>query len=53
VKIETVSFEKLDGEKRLERAHGTERLRTGAITPEALHEENSISPNTAKELLSQ
>lgn len=47
MKIETVSFEKLDSEKRRERARDTERLRTGAITPEALQEENSIFPKDA------
>jgi hypothetical protein len=39
-----VTFEELDREKRLDRARDAERLRVGEITPEALHEENSIFP---------
>lgn len=47
VKPDTVSFEELDREHRLERARDAERLRTGEITPDALQEENSIFPRDA------
>ena len=43
----TISFEELDRQKRLDRARDAERLRTGEITPQALQEENSIFPKDA------
>lgn len=45
---EYVSFEQIDREHREERARDAERLRTGEITPQALQEENSLFPMSAK-----
>ena len=48
MKAETVSFEELDREHRHERARDAQRLRSGAITPIALQEENSFLPMDTK-----
>jgi hypothetical protein len=48
VKVKTVSFEKLQRDKRRARARDEQRLARGEVTPEQLEEETSLVPMSAK-----
>jgi hypothetical protein len=48
VKVKTVSFEKLQRDKRRARLRDERRLASGEVTPEQLEEENSMIPISAK-----
>ena len=48
MKVKTVSFEKLQRDKREARAEDARRLAAGEVTPEQLQEENSLVPMGAK-----
>jgi hypothetical protein len=48
VKVKTVSFEKLQRDKRRARLRDERRLARGEVTPEQLQEENSLIPMGTK-----
>jgi hypothetical protein len=48
VKVKTVSFEKLQRDKRRARLRDERRLARGEVTPEQLEAENSLIPMGAK-----
>ncbi len=48
MKVKTVSFEKLQRDKRRARARDEQRLARGEVTPEQLEEETSLVPMSAK-----
>ena len=48
VKVQTVSFEKLQRDKRRARLRDERRLARGEVTPEQLQEENSLIPASAR-----
>lgn len=48
MKVKTVSFEKLQRDKRRARLRDERRLASGEVTPEQLEEENSMIPIGAK-----
>ena len=48
MKVKTVSFEKLQRDKRKARAEDARRLASGEVTPEQLQEENSLVPMGTK-----
>lgn len=48
MKVKTVSFEKLQRDKRRARAEDARRLSSGEMTPEQLQEENSLVPMGTK-----
>jgi hypothetical protein len=47
VAVKTVSFEKLQRDKRKARLRDVRRLRRGEVTPEQLQDENSLVPMSA------
>ncbi len=48
VKVKTISFEKLQRDKRKARLRDERRLASGEVTPEQLQEENSLIPASAR-----
>ena len=48
MKVKTVSFEKLQRDKRRARLRDERRLARGEVTPEQLQEENSLIPASAR-----
>lgn len=48
MKVKTVSFEKLQRDKRRARLRDERRLASGEITPQQLEEENSLVPMGTK-----
>ena len=48
VKVKTVSFEKMQRDKRRARLRDERRLARGEVTPEQLQEENSLIPASAR-----